>query len=405
MLLTNEQILARLDAAMKGITTTTTAGDSVLNETQLKRYIRMLQKKTVVLPEARQVIMDSNVMDIDQVGFAGRVLRPAAAEGSALSQSDWASPTFSQNKLTAVEAQGIVSITDKLMRRNIEKPGFENTLVDMIGERTGIDLEELGLSGDTGSSDPYLAINDGWLKLARRTVPEVTDAAYDDASTPLFSTGVGETTQDVLYDKVPIEAGTWEIYTTSTSGTLVGHDDGNGVIVQDAASGISGAIDYESGAVSLEGLTASTDYFTKYTAQSFDYDGDDFPEDMFDAMIYAIPKPYFMRRPEWRIYVPFWVEDAYRNKLRARGTALGDSAQTGGARLVYKDVPVVYVPNMPNGRSWLTHPDNTVYGIFHRVELEREREAKAKRTDFVVNMEVDYNYEEEEATVKAEIFD
>jgi len=409
MAYTTEQLLAFLDAAIKGLTTTTTLGASVLEPQQFDRFVRVLQHKTVVLQRARLQIMDSNLVDIDRIAFAKRIMGPPPTEGQAKSEGDFVSPDFAQHQLIAADMQGVVGITDKMLRRNPEKKGLMDTILTMMAERAGLDIEEQGIKGDTGSADPFLALNDGWLKLARRNVVEDAFAAYDDVSTPSFSTAVGETELTVWYDDVPITGGTFEIYTTSTSGTLVADEDGDGIIDQVAASGISGTIDYESGKIVLTGLTASTDYFVKYTVDSFDVDATSgvlYPENMFDKMIEVVPKEYFTRPGEWEINVPWKVLKAYRNILKARGTALGDEYQMSGngrVRVPYEDVWIQYVPNMPTNRAWLTHPDNTIYGVFHEVEVEQEREAKKKRTDVIIDCETDYDYEEREATVVARI--
>jgi hypothetical protein len=392
-MLSNEQILERLDAAFKGITTTTTAGAAVMQPQYFDRYIRTLQLGTKILPEARFQKMEAQIVDIDRIGFLSRIMRAAAAEGSALAEGDWAEPTFGQEKLIAVEAQAIVSITDKLLRRNIEKQRLEDTIVDLMGEQSGIDLEELGIEGDTGSSDTYLALTNGWLKkatgwIAYGYVKSLTDSTFD--------TGVGETTKSIVAENPPVTVSTWELYDTAGP-TLVAHDDGAGAIVEDASSGIAGTINYNTGAISLTGLTESKTYEPQYDSRAFNPADDDYPENLFEAllqqMFYSGNMQYLGNRNEWRFYVPWNIENAYRDLLKGRGTQLGDETQTMHKPLMYKGIPVVYVPKMPDNRALLSHPDNMVYGVFHEVEIEREREAKAKRTDMVMNVEVDFNYE------------
>ncbi len=397
-MLTNEELLQRLDAAFKGITTTTTAGAAILQPQYFDKYVRMLQLGTVILPEARFMKMEAQKTDIDRIGFLSRIMRAAAAEDSdGLAQSQWASPTFGQEILSAVEAQAIVGITDKLLRRNIEKQALEDTIVDLMGEQSGKDLEELGIDGDTGSSDTYLALTNGWLKKATGWIAYGYVKSLIDAT---FTTGGAETTQNIVAENPPVTVSTWELYDTSGP-TLVAHDNGAGLIVQDAASGITGTIDYNTGVITLAGLTAATTYEPQYDSRAFDPAAVApailYPENMFEALLYQMQysgnMQYLGDRREWRFYVPWIVENAYRNLLKERGTQLGDETQTLNKPLTYKDIPVVYVPKMPDNRSMLTHPDNMVYGVFHEVEIEREREAKAKRTDYVLNVEVDYGYE------------
>lgn len=406
----NAQILANLDAAIKGITIQSTLGSSVLEPEQFDRFVRVLQHKTKILPLVRMQTMNAPIQDIDRIAFGDRVMKARPTEGTAVATSDFTTPTFDQHQLTAVGMRGVVGISDQVLRNNPEREMLMQTITDMMGERAGLDIEEQGIQGDTGSSDAFLALNDGWLKSTRRRVVEDALKAYDDASVASISTGVGVTTATVYYDNVPITGGTFEVYTTSTSGTLVADEDGDGVIDEVSSSGVTGTIDYNSGLVTLTGLTASTDYFVKYTAVAFDISASSgvlYPENMFDRMIQVVPKQYFTNPADWYIACPFAVYDGYSQILASRGTDLGDVYQTGPNGLPFipyrHGVKVIYVPNMPSDRAWLFHPDNTLYGIFEQVELETEREAKAKRTDLILDASTDYAFEEPEASVVAEI--
>ena len=398
-MLTNEQLLERLDAAFKSAITTTTAGTAILNPTQFDRYVRALQINANILAAARQVKMDTNIYDVDKVGFSARIMGVPVTEGTERDVATYGViPAFSRVRLTAQEVQGVVGITDKLLRRAVERGNFENTLIDMMGERAGIDVEELGLCGNTGhATDTYLQLLDGWLIKAGRYTQEL---ANDDI-TDSFITGAAETTHSIDHGQegVPITPSTW---TLSIAGpTQHAHDDGNGAIVEDASSGISGTIDYISGHVELAGLMVATTYTYDYDCIAFDLSAADYPECMFEVMLTAVPKAYFRNPEQFRFMVPWAVENLYRSLLKARGTALGDEAQTKSGGLAYKGVPLLVNHNMLATRSLLTHPDNLLYGIFHEVQLEREREAKAKRSDFIINTEMAFDYEEAEAAVVA----
>jgi len=322
--LTNVDILSQIEGAMKTITVTD-LGQSVLQPEKFERFVRAMQAKTAILPEARFIEMQSQIVDIDRVGFVGRILvsgTDAAGAHKTLAENEFAKPQFDTNKLTARELQAVVGLRDTAARRNIEKEAFEDTLVDLMGEAAGRDLEEWAILADTDiatDDDLYLSLTDGWAKLAE-------NAVY----------GVG-------------------------------------------------------------------------ASKDFNPAGETYPEDMFDAMIGALPKQYLQTRSEWRLYVSFSVEDAYKNLLKARGTALGDLALTKGESIPYKGIPVVYCPiiersaTVGNGGAGnialLGHPDNMAWGVFHEVTVETEREAKGRRTDFVLTIEGDSGYEDENAAV------
>ena len=311
MTYSDDEILARLDGAFKSITVES-LGDSVLAPEKFNQFIRAMQARTVILPEARFIEMTSHVTEIDRVGFTGRVLTVGNTEDGqkVLQENEFVKPVFHTNKLVAKEMQAVTAIRDRALRRNIERGGFENTLVDLFGEAAGRDLEEWAIFADTGASDALLSLTDGWIKKSANKV-------YPNA------------------------------------------------------------------------------------------DGDEFPENVLKELLDALPKEFLVNRAEWRFYVPYEIEDGYRDLLKKRGTALGDRAQTEGGGLMYKGIPVVYCPMLERaseatGRvAMLQHPDNMAWGIFHEVTIEREREAKARRTDFVLTIEADAHYEDENGSVVA----
>lgn len=334
------ELLADLDAAFKAVTDIDEFGNSVLQTEKFDQFVRRMEDRAVVLPEARFLGMDSNKTDIDRTGFIGRILHSGSdgsGDSQTLAEGSFASPTQATNTLDAQELQAITSIRDRALRRNIERGGFEDTLVDLFGEAAGRDFEEYALLADkrwTHGEDDVLSKTDGWLVRAGNRV---------------FGAGGA---QD------------FDVADTSTI---------NGRVVP---TGI---------------------------------------EDMFEAMLSALPKRFLQNVTEWRYYVPFEILNGYRNVLRNRGTDLGDASQTTGLpvnSVMYKGIPVTFAPLLEraanptddrvSGRmALLTHPDNMAWGVFHEVTIEREREAKARRTDFVLTFEGDSDYEDEDGAVAA----
>ena len=329
-MLSQEEMLRLIDRAMKGgIVDVDALGDAVLQPTKLTRFIRKMQDSTVILPASRYLPMDAQIHDIDRISFTGRVLDSgddAAGAHRELAESDYAKPVTNTNKLTVHEFQAIVSLRDKALRRNIERANFEDTLIDLLGEAVGRDMEEFALFADTNFSyaqDHVLSKSNGWIKQA-------ANAVY----------GAG----------------------------------GN---------------------------------------KDFDPTADTYPENMFNAMLGGMPKEYLSNIDSWRYWVNWTVENAYRDLLKKRGTALGDLAYTTGGQLAYKGIPIKRVPMIerakaegvggPGDVAILGYPNNHVWGVFHKVTIEREREAKKRRTDFVLTLEVDAGYEDENAVIVAYI--
>ena len=168
----NQEMLDKINGALKSIMTSD-LGSSKLARAKQSQFVRTVSEATRILDAARRIDMTSHTHDIDRVGFADRILGKAT-EGSA--EGKESKPTFHTNTLESVEVMAIAGITDSTLEDNIEREGFEDTLLDLIAERTGIDLEELFLLGDKDSTDEFLALTDGWLKKAAN---EITEADFD----------------------------------------------------------------------------------------------------------------------------------------------------------------------------------------------------------------------------------
>lgn len=200
-MLTTKELIAKIDAAMKAITTSD-LGSSILRPEKADRFIRTVSEATPVLQAARRLTMNAPTRDIDRVAFTSRILGPATEDSELTNETK---PTFATNQLVAIEVGGVVGLTDNTLEDNIERQNFENTLLDMIAERAGVDLEELFFKGDKSSSDSYLRLTDGWLKLAGN---QLSSSDFDTANV--------ESMFDAMLEAVPKkyfrDPGQWRFY-------------------------------------------------------------------------------------------------------------------------------------------------------------------------------------------------
>lgn len=185
--MTNNEIIQKADMALADL-----ANGGLLNPEQSDRFIRVVQQQPTILRQVRTVTMNSPQRNVDKIGFASRILRPAVS-ATALAEGDRAKPTTSQIQLNTKEVIAEVRLPYDVIEDNIErgninaagessdpKPvqgGFKDTIVNMIGERVALDLEELALLGDTASGDAYLALTDGYLKLLTSNEVDMTAGA------------------------------------------------------------------------------------------------------------------------------------------------------------------------------------------------------------------------------------
>lgn len=288
-----------------------TLDDSVLQPQYFNKFIQEATRERTILNDARRIVMDAQVVNIDRVGFSGRIME-AAVEDTAATGAD---PSFKQEQLTASEYIAMVGINDRSLRRNIEREGFTNTLISMATNQFGVDWETLAVFGDTtkfateGSKDSLLASKNGWVAKCENTV----------------------------------------------------YGDGD----------------------------------------SADYDPDDVIAQL-DAMIAKFPSEY-LQRGNLRFYLDSDKFDAYIDEKGLRPTAVGDTTVSQFIAPNYKGIPVVEAPVLNDSTAtksanWgktalLMNPSNMVYGIFHNITMEAEREAKLRKTSYIFTTEIDQGFE------------
>jgi HK97 family phage major capsid protein len=317
----NQQILNQLtdereQAVFKGMKTDMETGKALLNPEKMGTFLREATLPNTILKDANFNLMKSYKKELNRTNINGRVLQNGYdAEGNTKTSLTAADVDFGVNELDAKKLKALCEITDEEKEDNLEQAQFEQTLLSMMGERIGEDLEYWALFGDTtitAATNDLLHSNDGWIKKCTNTITNGTAASSD------FN----------------VEANT--------------------------------------------------------------------VESMFDAMILKIP-PRFRDRSKLKFYVPFEVEDAYRNLLKSRGTVLGDTNQTGFAPIRYKNIPLIPCQTLDatDARSIdnkvytiLTDPANMEYGIWKNITVEPDRIVKEEKTQyyFRIRADVQYNY-------------
>ena len=127
-------------------------------------------------------------------------------------------------------------------------------------------------------------------------------------------------------------------------------------------------------------------------------------EALFDALIAAVPARIRQSNlmNNFNIYVPYEVEDAYRNLLKARNTALGDSMQVGNAPLKYKRYNIKYAPELDaedckalddTATCLGGFPNLMRWGVYKDISMEMERIPGDEQTNFWYRMKGDAGLE------------
>ena len=162
----NSSLLRKADLAIADLQ----SNGGVLSPEQGAAFIRVLIKQPTLIRVCRVVEMVSPIRKVNKIGFGARILRKATS-ATALPQTGAAGanglggrakPTTSQIQLTTSEQIAEVRIPYDVMEDNIERAttatnelpntgpaGLRQTIIDLIAERAALDMEELGLLGDT----------------------------------------------------------------------------------------------------------------------------------------------------------------------------------------------------------------------------------------------------------------
>jgi HK97 family phage major capsid protein len=182
---TDSQILQKVDFALSDLTTS-----GMLNPEQSSSFIRTLQEQPTIMKDARIITMDSPKKNIDKIKFGSRLLHAASQDPNAgdavytgagrwLTPANRTKPTTSQVQLNVHEVIAEVRLNYESLEDNIEKANFSETLLALIAARAALDLEDLIITGDTGSGDAYLALFNGILV---QSTSNVVDALGDSVS-------------------------------------------------------------------------------------------------------------------------------------------------------------------------------------------------------------------------------
>lgn len=340
----NQQILGQLAnkkqrEAFKSMREDMETGKALLNPEQLAQFLKAASLPQVMLNSADFKLMKSHEKNLSRVGIKGRVLQNGyTKQGETNPEITAAEKEFGANVLSAKKLKALCEIEDDELDDNLEQEQYTTTLLNLMGERVGEDIEFFNVFSSTDldyDTNPLLCTTDGWIKSAGQQLKSTSVASASSGSGSGTGTGTG-----------------------SGSGTSTGSEENT----FDVANGV---------------------------------------ESIFDKLLLSIPPRFRHNRNGFVFFTPFEVEDAYRNVLRGRQTNLGDTNQTGFNGLLYKGIPIVHCPTLDaeDGRAiddtasiLLTKPSNMAYGVWKNVTIEPYRKPADELTQFWYRLRADCDY-------------
>ncbi|AKR12801.1 major capsid protein [Bacillus thuringiensis] len=162
----NKELLARIERIEKSTMTTGGMKAGLLYPEQSKEFFRMVFDATPFSQLHRKEIRKAKKGELDKIAIGGRILRRKMENSD---DGYRAGVETSKVEYDTVSIRLPWEITEELLRENIEGEGYEDTVMTLMSTQLGIDLEDLHWNGDVTSEDPFLQINDGWLKQIKQS--------------------------------------------------------------------------------------------------------------------------------------------------------------------------------------------------------------------------------------------
>jgi|GEM_PF-1570846 len=171
----NEHLLDELQKAAHTVSDITTDGGVLLAE-QVEKFVVLAQEQQIILPDARVEIVARGQKEIDTLGISDVFLQPGTEDNTTLYTDpttylgEEAKATTGKISLSTVYLEGRTAISRETLRRNIERENFADSLIQIISNRAGYDMELLGVRGDTTlpattKENKLLRLKNGYLKL------------------------------------------------------------------------------------------------------------------------------------------------------------------------------------------------------------------------------------------------
>ena len=158
----------------KSMRTDMAGAKALLNDEQFAQFMRAATINQTILNDASFRRMNSMNQVVSSTKIVGRVLQ-SGYKSAGVTQDELTPATigFGKAELNATKLKALTSILDDDKEDNIEREAFEQTLLTMMGEAVGIDLEAVAVYGDTTKTGLFGTM-DGWLKTSTKHISSFT---------------------------------------------------------------------------------------------------------------------------------------------------------------------------------------------------------------------------------------
>lgn len=163
---------------------TAPAGGGLLSPQQAREFLRVLIDESVLLKESNNQTSLSPKFEVPRISFGNRILRNGT-EATRLTDANRTKPVTGLVTLSTNLFKGEVPVSDEMFEDNIERDALADTIMVMIAEAVGRDIEEYVIKSDTartavdGADFGPISQFDGVIKQLQTNLPasQVVDAA------------------------------------------------------------------------------------------------------------------------------------------------------------------------------------------------------------------------------------
>ena len=165
-----------------------TTAKALLNDEQFNKFILAATTNQSILQDASFRKMNAMNQIVSSTYIDGRVLQNGYSNATDFVTNNSltaADVDFGKAELKSTKLKAMCALYDDDKEDNIEKEAFETTLLGMMGEAVGRDLEAVCVFGDASytsgspaAADPLFSVFDGWLEQAK-TYQVKSDMAND----------------------------------------------------------------------------------------------------------------------------------------------------------------------------------------------------------------------------------
>jgi len=120
---------------------------------------------------------------------------------------------------------------------------------------------------------------------------------------------------------------------------------------------------------------------------------------LFKAGVKAMPDKYLRNRSALSHFISVDNETEYRDTYANRNTQLGDDQLQGNNKIFTFGSEVRAVPLMPAAKGLFTDPMNLIFGVQRKINIEFDRDIRARTFVIVLTARIDAQIEETDAVV------